>query len=587
MARIRRVAQRIGWHDGVFAEVNPAASEPPQAREEWVARIRHTTREGLGTMPSCQLWQAAATAVFLWDAYHPHDARLEPQRTYDAQDRCMAAFPFVLPRTSPPLGRGNPRGYQPAPRAELLAATDTPICVPPTTRPDAANPTSLDAQLRAAASNAGARALRVQAGVATATEQQTPQAVPPPSIPPTPPPGDTQAWRTWASTARTSILGWLETIADALRPREVGVTIQRALESWQLPPITQLLTHPPDLYTLYRPQQPSEQGDPWQIRPRKPGDPPCALPGRISEEIVACAVMATASRFAFRCGNLAVGDSFDPDKNWSAGIVAKIASMVTTHSTDALVLPKPSTKTSHSSSAAARRLAREPVPLTHDPNNPGDLATIAFVLHWTHYSNVGPVALTQLPAFPDVCDKTGPHYGLHRAMSLQQYNALQLRLTRRHIPSWTSLLILTEYSLRIGTATAWVEAGALPGELRHLGSWATKIGEEVYARLSAERQLALQQAALHSAGTSLDSLLSAAEQSATDATAVILPGAARRTQAQNTKPPTTQEPCVPRIVPAATRPHRAPTTAASDMHHAADSSSLPAGKKRRQTPGNG
>ena len=125
-----------------------------------------------------------------------------------------------------------------------------------------------------------------------------------------------------------------------------------------------------------------------------------------------------------------------------------------------------------------------------------------------------------MPAFPCV-DR-----GLSQAVDLQWYTAFQQRVTQQHIPAWAALLSLTDYSLRIGTATAWVEAGALPGELRHLGSWATKIGEEVYARMSAERQLALQQAATHSAGMSLDALLRAASEGEQTGRAVLLPGAA-------------------------------------------------------------
>ena len=64
---------------------------------------------------------------------------------------------------------------------------------------------------------------------------------------------------------------------------------------------------------------------------------------------------------------MAVGAGFDPACNWSAAVTARIAMLVEQPETDALVLPKPSTKTTHSSSAAARRRAREPVAVAHNP----------------------------------------------------------------------------------------------------------------------------------------------------------------------------------------------------------------------------
>ena len=133
-----------------------------------------------------------------------------------------------------------------------------------------------------------------------------------------------------------------------------------------------------------------------------------------------------------------------------------------------------------------------------------------------------------------------------------------------------------DYSIRIGTATAWVEAGAQPGELRHLGAWATKIGEEVYARMSAERQLALQQASTHSAGMSLDALLQAASAGEQTGDAVLLPGAAAAATAMQTAatrgPATSVEPAVkrrrtqtPQSVSAAATLHAHFTSKTSDM----------------------
>eukprot|EP01052_Picozoa_sp_SAG31_P045473 SAG31_NODE_8313_length_1476_cov_1.571532_1_plen_282_part_00 len=262
-------------------------------------------------------------------------------------------------------------------------------------------------------------------------------------------------------------------------------------------------------------------------------------------------MMAAASRFAFRCGNLAVGSRFDPTKNWSSAVLHKLARLARTSCDDALVLPKPSTKTSHSSSAAARRLAREPVSVAHDPENPGDLATVAAIMDWVLYPHVAPDQRETLPAFPDCTNSTGPIPGLSASMTVGRYSALQDKLTKRHIPEWASLLALTEYSLRIGTATAWVEAGATPGELKHLGAWASTVGEEVYARLSAERQLALQQAATHSTGSSLDALLSSANNSTRDGTSVVLQGAARSARASQPKnlraPAQSQPPLAKRV----------------------------------------
>ena len=238
------------------------------------------------------------------------------------------------------------------------------------------------------------------------------------------------------------------------------------------------------------------------------------------ERMVGCLLMAVASLFAFRCGNLAVGAKFDPDRNWSAAIIAQLALLVTQPTKDALVLPKPTTKTSHSSSSAARRLAREPVPVSHDPGSNGDPATIAFFLHWFLYWDTPLEQLRYWPAFPDV------HRGLHWSVDLAWYSKFQDYVTHRHIPEWAHLLSLTEYSLRIGTATAWVEAGASAAELKHLGKWATDIGSDVYARLSVERQLRLQQSSLSSEGTSLDSLLRMAEASTASGSAVFVQGAA-------------------------------------------------------------
>ena len=90
----------------------------------------------------------------------------------------------------------------------------------------------------------------------------------------------------------------------------------------------------------------------------------------------------------------------------------------------------------------------------------------------------------------------------------------------------SSRMKFTEYSLRIGTATAWVEAGGDAAELQHLGAWATQIGKEVYACMSVERQLQLQQASLEADSTSLDALLRISEQAAQSRDAVFVHGAA-------------------------------------------------------------
>ena len=132
-----------------------------------------------------------------------------------------------------------------------------------------------------------------------------------------------------------------------------------------------------------------------------------------------------------------------------------------------------------------------------------------------------------------------------------------------------ALLSLTDYSLRIGTATAWVEAGALLGELRHLSAWATKIGEEVYAHMSAERQLALQQAATHSAGMSLDALLRAASEGEQTGMAVLLPGTTAAAAAS--QPLSVQAPAqsaAPRVKRRRTGTLPPPTTSTLHAHFA-------------------
>ena len=86
----------------------------------------------------------------------------------------------------------------------------------------------------------------------------------------------------------------------------------------------------------------------------------------------------------------------------------------------------------------------------------------------------------------------------------------------------------TEYSLRIGTATAWVEAGGDAAELQHLGAWATQIRREVYARMSVERTLQLHEASLSASGVTLDSLLTVAEGAASAGEATFVAGVVAR-----------------------------------------------------------
>ena len=130
--------------------------------------------------------------------------------------------------------------------------------------------------------------------------------------------------------------------------------------------------------------------------------------------------------------------------------------------------------------------------------------------------------LQQLPAFPNI------HKGLAVSITITWYSKFQDELTLRRIPRWAALFNFTEYSLRIGTATAWVEAGGEPSELQHLGGWATRIGNEVYARMSVERALHLQEAALSSSGMTLDSLLQTANTAAASGDAVFVQGVAQR-----------------------------------------------------------
>lgn len=160
-------------------------------------------------------------------------------------------------------------------------------------------------------------------------------------------------------------------LRDALRPREVGTAIAAEVESWRLPSLQAFVDHQPEQFILVRP---TEGDSLWAFKRRSDTDPPCALPQDVLMALVGCLLMATASRFAFRCGNLAVRSAFNPRKNWSAAIIAQIALLVTEPAQQALVLPKPSTKTSHNASGEARRLAREPVAVAHDPRNVGDLA---------------------------------------------------------------------------------------------------------------------------------------------------------------------------------------------------------------------
>ena len=99
-------------------------------------------------------------------------------------------------------------------------------------------------------------------------------------------------------------------------------------------------------------------------------------------------------------------------------------------------------------------------------------------------------------------------------------------MTQRRIPRWAALFNFTEYSLRIGTATAWVEAGGDAAELQHLGAWASQIGKEVYARMSVERALHLHDASLSSTGVTLDSLLNVTNTATASEGAAFVAGAA-------------------------------------------------------------
>ena len=151
--------------------------------------------------------------------------------------------------------------------------------------------------------------------------------------------------------------------------------MQTESRTWNTSPLAAFVQHPPGDFNLHR-DQPTDE---W----------------------------AAAGKFAFRKGNLAVGAKFGPAKNWSAGIIAQLALLVTEPQTDALVLPKPSTKTTHSPSPTTQRLAREPVAVAHNPNNLGDLVSLAFIVHWCLFWAYTPAHLAVMPAFP-----WGPRYRL-------------------------------------------------------------------------------------------------------------------------------------------------------------------------------
>eukprot|EP01052_Picozoa_sp_SAG31_P024763 SAG31_NODE_2129_length_6388_cov_3.199396_2_plen_168_part_00 len=80
MQRIKQLAQNIGW-DAIAADY-PDTRAPHDAPAEATAAWRRKVTGELGIMTTRQLWRGASTAVFLWDAYHPHDSRWSPRKDY-------------------------------------------------------------------------------------------------------------------------------------------------------------------------------------------------------------------------------------------------------------------------------------------------------------------------------------------------------------------------------------------------------------------------------------------------------------------------------------------------------------------------
>ena len=180
----------------------------------------------------------------------------------------------------------------------------------------------------------------------------------------------------------------------------------------------------------------------------------------------------------------------------------------------ALILSKPSTKTSNNSSKRSRTLAAEPIPLVYDPTIPGHPVAIAVMINWMFLSHLAPATIVSMPAIAN--------YRTGQAATLHDYNSWQAKIVKNYLPSWAAVLNLTQYSLRIGAATAWILASAEPAELDHLGAWASAIGREVYSRMAVKRRLEIQQAAAMTQGTTLDSLLNVASATRDSTSAVYV-----------------------------------------------------------------
>lgn len=304
---------------------------------------------------------------------------------------------------------------------------------------------------------------------------------------------------------------------DALLPREVNTALGQVVNSWCLPTVQQFLETDPRSSTLTWDTTTSS----WTFTPCDTrgvnGDiavhynTPASLP----LEMAMALAMSLGSQFAFRMGNLAVGvNDFDPILNWSCREVVKMAELARAEPGDALILAKPITKTSANASKRSRTLAAEPIPLVYDPAIPGHPVAIAVMIHWMFLSHLAPATIATIPAIANY--RTGD------GASLQDYNSWQARTVQRYLPDWAAVLNLTQYSLRIGAATAWTLAGAKPEELDHLGAWASAIGREVYSRMAVKRRLEIQHAAAMAQGTTLDSLLNVAASTRDSTSAVYV-----------------------------------------------------------------
>ena len=308
----------------------------------------------------------------------------------------------------------------------------------------------------------------------------------------------------------------LPKVRDALLPREVNTALRQVVDSWHLPPVQQFLTHNPREFTLTR----DITAGRWVFTPLHSSSidglttVKHLTPASMALEMAMALGMSLGSQFAFRMGNLAVGTAFNPSLNWSANEVVKMAHLANAEPGATLILSKPTTKTSTNSSKRSRQLAAEPIPLMYDPNVPGHPVALAVMINWIYLSHLSPTAINAMPAIAN--------YRSGHAVSLDDYNSWQAITVQRFLPDWAAVLTLTQYSLRIGAATAWTIAGAKPEELDHLGSWASAIGREVYSRMAVQRRVELQQAAALAQGTTLDSLLNVASSTTNTTSAVYV-----------------------------------------------------------------